>query len=48
MTGPISMKTNESLKRVNHKGNIKILNPFLSQEIYQIRKGEDLLKGDPA
>jgi hypothetical protein len=30
------------LKRVNHKENIKFLNPLLSQEAYQIRKGKDL------
>jgi hypothetical protein len=38
-------------KRANHKENIKFLNPLLlkllSQEAYQIRKGEDLLKGCP-
>jgi hypothetical protein len=44
MEWPIFKKTNESLKRMNRKGNIKFLNPFLSQEAYQIRKGEDLLK----
>jgi hypothetical protein len=32
-------------KKVNHKGNIKFLKPILSQEAYQIGKGEDLLKG---
>jgi hypothetical protein len=31
---------------VNHKGNIKFPNPLLSQEAYQIKKREDLLKGD--
>jgi hypothetical protein len=30
---------------VNHKGSIKFPNSLLSQEAYQIRKGEDLLKG---
>jgi hypothetical protein len=45
MEGPIFKKTNESLKRMNHKGDIKFRNPFLSQEAYQIRNGEDLLKG---
>jgi hypothetical protein len=48
MEGPIFKKKNESLKRMNHKWNIKFLNPFLSQEAYQIRKGEDLLKRVPA
>jgi hypothetical protein len=45
MEGPMSKKTKEPPKRVNHKGNIKFLNPLLSQEAYQIGKGEDLLKG---
>jgi hypothetical protein len=40
MEGPTSKKTKESPKRANHKGN-----PLLSQEAYQIGKGEDLLKG---
>jgi hypothetical protein len=35
MEGPTSKKTREPYKRVNHKGNIKFLNPLLSQEIYQ-------------
>jgi len=39
------MKTKEPLKRANYKGNIKFFNPFLLHEAYQIRKGEDLLKG---
>jgi hypothetical protein len=45
MEGPTSKKTKEPHKRVNHKGNIKFLNPLLSQEAYQIRKREELLKG---
>jgi hypothetical protein len=46
MEGPTSKKTKEPPKRVNHKGNIKLLNPLLSQEAYHlIRKGEDHLKG---
>jgi hypothetical protein len=45
MEGPTSKNTKEPPKRVNHKGNIKFSNLFLSQEAYQIRKGEDLLKG---
>jgi hypothetical protein len=45
MEEPTSMKTKEPPKRANHKGNIKFLNPLLSREAYQIRKGEDLLKG---
>jgi len=36
---------NHLKKKVNHKGNIKFPNPLLSWEAYQIRKGEDLLKG---
>jgi hypothetical protein len=43
MEGPMSKKTNEPLKRANHKGNIKFSNPFLSQEAYQIKKGEEHL-----
>jgi hypothetical protein len=38
MEGSTSKKTREPSKRVNHKGNIKFLNPLLSQETYQIRK----------
>ncbi len=45
MEGPTSKKTNEPPKRVDHKGNIKFQNPLQSQEAYQIRKWEDLLKG---
>ncbi len=45
MDGPTSKKTKEPPKRVNHKGNIKFSNHLQSQEAYQIRKGEDLLKG---
>jgi hypothetical protein len=45
MEGPTSRKTNEPPKRADHKENIKFLNPLQSQETYQIRKGEDLLKG---
>jgi hypothetical protein len=45
MEGPTSKKTKESPKKVNHKGHIEISNPLLSQEAYQIGKGEDLLKG---
>jgi hypothetical protein len=44
MERPMSKKTKEPPKRVNHKRNIKFLNPFLSQEAYQIGKEEDLLK----
>jgi hypothetical protein len=32
-------------KSVNHKGEHLVFNPFLSWEAYQIKKGEDLLKG---
>jgi hypothetical protein len=40
MEGPTLKKTKESLKRTNHKENIKFLNPlFLLQEAYQIMKG---------
>jgi hypothetical protein len=45
LEGPMSKKTKESPKRANQKGNIKFSNHFQSQEAYQIRKGEDLLKG---
>jgi hypothetical protein len=44
MEGPMSKKTKEPPKRANYKGNYKFSNPFLSQEAYQIRKGEDFLK----
>jgi hypothetical protein len=40
MEGPMSKKTNESPMRANHKGNIKLPNPLLSQEAYRIRKGK--------
>jgi hypothetical protein len=45
MEGSMSKKTKEPSKRWNHKGNIKLLSPLLSQEAYQIRKGVNLLKG---
>jgi hypothetical protein len=45
MEGPMSKKTKESPKKVNHKRNIMFPNPLLSQQAYQIRKGEDFLKG---
>jgi hypothetical protein len=45
MEGPTSKKTNEPPKMVDHKGNNKFPNPSPSQETYQIRKREDLLKG---
>jgi hypothetical protein len=45
MEGPMSKKTKEPPKRVNHKGKFKFLNPLLLQEAYQIGKGQDLLKG---
>jgi hypothetical protein len=32
MEGPTSKKTKEPPKRANHKGHIKFLNPFKSQE----------------
>jgi hypothetical protein len=44
MEGPMSKKTKEPRKRANHKENDKFSNPFLLQEAYQIRKGEDFLK----
>jgi hypothetical protein len=44
MDGPKSKKTKEPPKRVNHKRDIKFLNPFLSSKTY-LRKGEELLKG---
>jgi hypothetical protein len=43
MEGATFKKTNEPLKRANHKGNIKFLNPLLSQEAYQIRKRDETL-----
>jgi hypothetical protein len=43
MEGPTSKKTKDPPKTVNHKGNIKFMNPLKSQEAYHIRKGEDLL-----
>jgi hypothetical protein len=45
MEGPTSKKTKKPLKGVNHKENIKFLNPLLSQEGYPIRKGKDFLRG---
>jgi hypothetical protein len=36
----MSKKTNEPSMRANHKGNIKLPNPLLSQEAYWIRKGK--------
>jgi hypothetical protein len=48
MEGSMSKKMKEPPKRVNHKWNIKFLNPFCSPEAYQIRRGEDLLKGGVA
>jgi hypothetical protein len=44
MKGLTSKKTKEPPKKVNHKENMKFLNPLLSQEAYQIRKGKDVLK----
>jgi hypothetical protein len=38
MEGRTSKKRNEPLKKVNHKGNIKFLNPLQLREAYQIRK----------
>jgi hypothetical protein len=45
MEGSTSKKTKQPPKRMNHKGNIKFLNPLLSREAYQMRKGCDLQKG---
>jgi hypothetical protein len=45
MEGPTSKMTKEPHNMTNHKGNIKFLNPLQLQEAYQIRKGENLLKG---
>jgi hypothetical protein len=45
MEGPTSKKINEPPKRTNQKGNVKFVNPFFSQKKYQIRKGENILKG---
>ncbi len=41
----LSKKANEPPWKVDHKENIKILNPLLLRKAYQIRKGEVLLKG---
>jgi hypothetical protein len=41
MEGPTSKKTNKPLKKVNHRGNIKFLDPLLSQDAYHIRKREE-------
>jgi hypothetical protein len=45
MEGPTSKNIKEPPKKANHKWRIKFSNPFLSREAYQIRKGEDLMKG---
>jgi hypothetical protein len=45
MDGPKSKKRKEPPKRVNHKKDIKFLNLFLSSKTYQLKKGEELLKG---
>jgi hypothetical protein len=45
MEGPMSKKTKEPPKKVNHRGNIQFSKPLMLREAYQIRKGEDLLKG---
>jgi hypothetical protein len=45
MEGLTSKTIKESPKRANCKGNIKFPNPLKLQEAYQIRKGEDFLKG---
>jgi len=46
MKGLTSKMTKESFKeRMNHQGNIKFLNFVLLRKAYQIRKGENLLKG---
>jgi hypothetical protein len=45
MERPTSKKTNKPPKKANHIRNIKFLNHLLSQKAYQIKKGEDLLKG---
>jgi hypothetical protein len=45
MEGPTSKRTNEPPKKTNHKRNIKFPNPLQSQETYQIRKGENFIKG---
>jgi hypothetical protein len=45
MEGPTSKKTKKSTKKGEPQKDIKFSNCFLSREAYQIRKGEDLLKG---
>jgi hypothetical protein len=47
MERPMSKKTKEPLKKVNHKGNIKFPNSLFSQETYQIGKGGGLLERMP-
>ncbi len=44
MEGSMSKKMKEPPKSVNHKWNVKFLNPLRLQEAYQIRR-QDLLKG---
>jgi hypothetical protein len=43
MEGPTSKKTKESPKKVNHKGNIKFLNPYHEKHINKETRGP--LKG---
>jgi hypothetical protein len=38
MEGSMSKKMKEPPKRVNHKWNVKFLNPLGLQEAYQIRR----------
>jgi hypothetical protein len=45
MEGPTFKKMIKPTKRVYHKENIKFSNSLSLREAYQIRKGEDLLKG---
>jgi hypothetical protein len=39
MEKPMSKNANEPPKRMNHKGNIKFPNPFLSQKNIKYEKG---------
>jgi hypothetical protein len=44
MEGLMAKKPEEPPRKVNHKGNVKFWNPLLSQEAYQIKKREEILK----
>jgi hypothetical protein len=48
MKGATFKKTKEPPKRVNPKWNLKFPNPFLSSQVYPIRKGEGPLERRPS